>query len=125
METDLVVNHFDSREVVIRKAGAKDGPSNPACGVLARAAYSTQRAWGLRLRRRKRPGLTSSATRDNTGGEKLNHERRDHKRLHVRFARAGLLYRDEHCRRRHVAETIPRASVFVGGKGGRSNERSS
>ena len=91
METDLVVFR---REAVIRKAGAKDGPSNPVHGVLAREAFSTWRAWGASMRRRMEPGVTSSATRDNTGGEKLNHERRDNNRLHVRIARAGLLYRD-------------------------------
>lgn len=88
----------------MQKAGGRDGPSNPAHGVLAREAFSTWRAWGASMRRRMEPDLTSPATRDNTGGEKLNHERRDHNRLHVSIARAGLLYRDEHCRRRRFAE---------------------
>jgi hypothetical protein len=92
METDLVV--LFGLEAVVRKAGAKDGPSNPAHGVLAREAFTTWRAWGASMWRHMEPGVTGSATRDNTGGEKLNHERRDNNRLHVRIARAGLLYRD-------------------------------
>jgi hypothetical protein len=37
-------------EAVMRKAGAGDGPPNPVCGVLARVAFSTQRAWGATVR---------------------------------------------------------------------------
>jgi hypothetical protein len=36
----------------------------------------------------------ASAISDNRDGVKLNHERRDNNRLHVRIVRAGLLYRD-------------------------------
>ncbi len=47
-------------EAVMRKAGEEEVPSNPACGVLARWAYSTQRAWGAVARRRAAPELVTS-----------------------------------------------------------------
>ena len=75
---------------------------NPICGVTGRLGLFNAACVGSCLAVTHGIGVRHTpAISDNRDGEKLNHERRDSNsknRLHVRTKRAGLLYRDRHCR---------------------------
>jgi hypothetical protein len=70
------------REAVAAKAGEilqrAVANSNPVQGAQGQQARSTWLPWGACIRRRMQPGLNQSRRPvENTGGEKLNHERRE------------------------------------------------
>lgn len=108
-------------EAVMRKAGAAECFRQilHAGYVLAQRLGLVQRGVARELSsgdRRHRDLGRSRRWAEKAHGEKLNEERRDN-RFDVRLLGAGLLYRDYECGWEDAPPTVPRSSVFVGGKG--------